>query len=158
MAPVEGRRFALVVFGPVAALLVVAGVGYGALFVVPGGPCHGGGDLTAPESRIEISATDSSVLATHLGGDPLYGETTDRVALIVRDADSPTAASTHWPAENETVRLFETEAGFAFDDRDTVLVRWYGKDPDVGGFCPNGRTMEALDGSTVGNASIAIET
>ncbi|QCC52505.1 hypothetical protein [Halapricum salinum] len=158
MAPVEGRRWALVVFGPVVALIVLALVSYGALFAVPGGPCHGGGDLTAPQSQIEIAATDSSVLAVHVGGDALDSETTDRVVLVVRDADSPTAASTRWPVENGTVRLSETEAGFAFDERDTVRVRWYGKDPDVAGFCPNGRTIETLAARSVGNASVPIGT
>ena len=158
MTSVDGRRWALVVFGPVVALCVLALAGYGALFVVPGGPCHGGGDLSAPASQIEIAATDSSVLAVHVGGDSLRGATTDRVVLVVRDADSPTAASARWSAENETVGLSETAAGFAFDDRDTVVVQWYGKDPDVAGFCPNGRTLVTLAGSEIGNASVPIET
>jgi len=158
MPPIEGRRWAIVVFGPVLALLVLALVGYGALFVVPGGPCHGGGDLTAPQSQIEIAATDSSVLAVHVGGDSLHGATTDRVALVVRDADSRAAASARWATGNRTVNLSEGDAGFSFDADDRVSVQWYGDDPDLAGFCPNGRTIVALAGSSVGNASVPIET
>jgi hypothetical protein len=159
MAPDEGRRWALVVLGPPLLLFVLAIAGYILLFAVPGSPCHGAGDLTAPQSDVVIAANDTAVTATHVGGEPLDGASTDRVVLAVRKAGSDTTTSTQWVVEDSvgsTVTLTERQAGFQFDDSDVVSVRWYGKDPDVAGFCPNGRTISRLAGSEVGNASTVV--
>lgn len=160
MPPVKGRRWALVVFGPPLLLFAVAIAGYVGLFAVAGAPCHGAGDLTAPQSEVVIAANDSAVTATHVGGEPPDRASTDYVVLVVRKAGTDTTASTRWTLDERigsSVTLSEAAAGFAFDDRDVVSVRWYGKDPDVAGFCPNGRTISRLAGSEVGNASSVIE-
>jgi hypothetical protein len=160
MSPVEGRRWALVVLGPPLFLIALAIAGYAVLFMVPGGPCHGAGDLTAPQSEIVIAANDSTVSATHVGGEPLDGAATDYVVLAVRKAGTDTTASSRWDLDGgveSSVTLSEAQAGFQFEDSDVVSVRWYGKDPNVAGFCPNGRTISRLAGSTVGNASAVIE-
>lgn len=160
MSSVDGRRWAVVVFGPPAFLIILALVGYGLVFVVPGGPCHGAGDLSAPQSEIAIAANDSAVAATHVGGDPLESETTDRVVLFVQKPGTDTTAATDWSVDESvgsSVTLTESEAGFSFEDRDIVAVRWYGTDPGVAGFCPNGQTMRSIAGTDIGNASALIE-
>ena len=145
-----------------ALLLALVGVLYVGAYAVPGAPCAGGGDLTAPDSQVTVAANDSAVLVVHTGGADLGGPTTDRVVVAVDDAESERTHSVEWIGadgsvrQGETLTLRESDIGFAPSGRDTVTVRWYGNDPEVAGFCPNGRTFADLTVTRVENASVPI--
>lgn len=164
MADVTGRQWVLVVFGTPLLLLSAVLAGYTGLFVVPGGPCHGGGDLTIPDASPVVTANDSAVTVVHTGEESLGGPTTDRIRVAVEDAETREATSRVWiegaetAARGDSLTITEAEAGFTFSGRDTVTVRWDGKDPDVAGFCPNGRTLGDLTRTQLRNASIAVRT
>lgn len=162
MPPVEGARWALVVFGMPALLLGVVGVAYAGAYVVPGAPCTGSGDLAPPETDVTVAANDSTVVAVHSGGDDLGGATTDRVVVAVEDAESELSYTTEWVGASGSLReggsltVHERDLGFGASDRDVVTVRWYGNDPEVAGFCPNGRTLSDLRTVRIGNASAPV--
>lgn len=164
MPPVEGARWAVVVFGMPAILLGIVGVAYAGAYLVPGAPCAGSGDLTPPESDVTIAANDSAILIIHSGGDSLGGATTDRILIAVDDAESEFTHSENWidgsgsVSRGESVTIHERDMGFEPSDRDTVTVRWYGNDPAVADFCPNGRSFADLQTTQVGNASIPLRT
>lgn len=162
MAEINDRRWILVVFGMPLVLLGLVLTGYAGLFVVPGGPCNGGGDLTPPDADVVVAANDSSVSAIVTNG-TIGGETTDRVRVFLEDAETDRRVAREWTGESgslsrgDRIAITEDRAGFSVTDRDLVTVRWYGTDPDVAGFCPNGRTFRDITVTRVENASIAIE-
>lgn len=164
MPPVEGYRWAVVVFGMPALLLALVGVLYAGAYAVPGAPCAGGGDLTAPDSEVTVAANDSAVLVVHTGGEALGGSTTDRVVVAVDDAESERTYSTEWigaggsVTQGGTVTITASQIGFDPTDRDTVTVRWYGSDPEMAEFCPNSRTFADLTVTRIENASTPIGT
>jgi hypothetical protein len=163
MSSVDGRRWVVVVFGMPVLLLALVGVLYAGAYAVPGAPCAGGGELTAPPSQVIVAANDSAVFAVHTGGADLGGPTTDRVVVAVNDAESERTHSTEWigadgsVTQGETLTLRNSDIGFTPSDRDIVTVRWYGTDPEVAGFCPNGRTFADLTVTRIENASVPIE-
>jgi hypothetical protein len=158
------RRWAIVVFGPVVLLIGLVALGYAALFLVPGGPCAGPGDLTAPAADFAVASNGSAVFVVHVGNGTVSGETTDRVVVSVRNAESPDTASREWIdgdgtiERGDTLRIPGDEIGFELSDRDRVTVQWYGVDPDVAEFCPNGRSYSELTVVLLENASTPIET
>lgn len=158
MSDIDGRRWVVVVYGTPVLLLALVGVVGAGLFVVPGGPCHGTGDLSPPDAEVSVVANGSSVSAVVVG-DRLGGDHTDRVVVAVDDAGTDRSASRRWLDGDGTLdpgaRLTVTDraAGFAITPRDVVTVRWYGADPGVAGFCPNGRTFVDLTRTSVANAS-----
>lgn len=164
MPPAEGRQWALVVLGTPLLLLGLVLAGYAGLFVVPGAPCGGGGDLTVPQTDVVVASNGSAVTVVHTGSDAIGGPTTDRVVVAVRDAESGTATDRQWIgstgslSRGDSLTITQREAGFAFTDADEVTVRWYGSDPDVAGFCPNGRTFGDLTRTQLRNASIPVES
>jgi hypothetical protein len=163
MEPPSGRRWALVVFGTPALLVGLVAAGYAGAFLVPGGPCHGGGDLAPPDADVTVATNGSAVSAVLTNGS-LGGPTTDRVRVFVEDGESDRRIAREWIGSNgslergDTFTLTGSDTGFALSDRDRVTVRWYGVDPDVAGFCPNGRTFRDLADTRVENASVAIDT
>lgn len=164
MADIEDRRWAIVVFGPIALLLGLVGLGYAGLFVVPGGPCASAGSVAPPSTEFAIASNGSAVFVVHVGNGTVGGETTDRVVVSIRNAESPDAASREWIGSDgtldrgDTLTLSDSEIGFALSNRDRVTVQWYGIDPDVAAFCPNGRSYSELAVIRLENASTPIET
>lgn len=163
MADIEGRRWAIVVFGPVVLLIGLVALGYAALFLVPGGPCAGAEDLTAPAADFAVASNGSTVFVVHIGNGTVGGRTTDRVVVSVRNAESPDTASREWIdgdgtiERGDTLRIPGDEIGFDLSDRDRVTVQWYGVDPDVAEFCPNGRSYSELTVVRLENSSTPIE-
>jgi hypothetical protein len=164
MSDIDGRRWVLVVYGTPVLLLALVGVAGAGLFVVPGGPCHGTVDLSPPDAEVAVAANGSAVGAVLSGDRALGGETTDRVVVAVRDAESGRTASERWVGAGEllqpgsTLGFTNRSAGFPLTPRDTVTVRWYGVDPGVAAFCPNGRTFVDLARVRVENASTGVVT
>jgi len=164
MPPVEGFRWVAVVFGMPALLLGIVGVAYAGAFVVPGAPCAGGGDISPPTTDVTVASNGSAVTAVHSGGDSIGGETTDRVLVAVDDTETRRSLSVRWSlangsiTEGDSVTLHERDMGFTLSDPDVVTVRWFGVDPDVAGFCPNGGTFGDLTTTQVRNASVPAET
>lgn len=164
MLPAKGSQWALVVFGTPLLLVGLVAVGYVGLFVVPGGPCHGGGDLTVPDSDVAVAFDGSTVTVVYADDRPLGGPTTDRVVIGVRDAETGDASSHQWIGSEErlvrgdSLTLSAQTVGFDLTDADEVTVRWYGVDRDVAGFCPNGRTFGDLRRVQLANASVLLGT
>ncbi|MEF8975077.1 MAG: hypothetical protein V5A21_02465 [Halapricum sp.] len=164
MSDMRWHRWAIVVFGPAALLIGLVALGYVALFLVPSGPCAGPGDLTAPAGDFAVASNGSAVFVIHVGNGTVGGETTDRVVVSVRNAESPDTASRQWIdgdgtiERGDTLRISRDEIGFELSDRDRVTVQWYGADPDLAEFCPNGRSYSALMVVRLENASTPIET
>lgn len=164
MSDVDGRQWAIVVFGTPALLLALVAVVGGALFVVPGGPCHGTAALESPEASVTVTTNGSGVTAVVAGDRPLGGETTDRVVVAVQDAESDRTVREQWLDRGgrlepgASLSITNRTAGFGITPRDTVTVRWYGVDPGVAGFCPNGRTFADLARLRVANASAPVAT
>lgn len=164
MSDMGWRRWAIVVFGPAVLLIGLLALGYAALFLVPSGPCAGAGDLTAPAADFAVASNGSAVFVVHVGNGTVGGETTDRVVVSVRNAESPDTASREWIdgdgtiERGDTLRIPGDEIGFELSDRDRVTVQWYGVDPDVAEFCPNGRSYSELTVVLLENASTLVET
>jgi len=164
MSDIEGRRWAIGVFGPIVLLVGVVVVGYVGLFLVPGGPCADTGDRTPPSADFAVASNGSAVVVAHTGNGTVGGATTDRVVVSVRNERSPDTASREWIGDGETIERGDTLTisaegiGFELTERDRVTVQWYGIDPDVAGFCPNGRMYSELAAVRMENASTIIET
>ena len=163
MSDIEGRRWVIGVFGPIVVLVVVVVVGYVGLFVAPGGPCADTEDLTAPDTDFTVASNGSAVVVVHTGNESVGGATTDRVVVSVRNQKSPDTASREWISaagtieHGDTLTITAEEIGFELTEQDRVTVQWYGVDPDVAGFCPNGRTYSELEIVTLENASTLLE-
>lgn len=164
MTDVDGRQWAVVVFGPVVVLIALVAVGYAGLFVVPGAPCAGAGGLSPPPSAFAVTSNGSSVTVVHVGNRSVGGPSTDRIAVSIRNAETPKAVGKTWIGSGETlsrgdsITIAAREIPFSLTDRDRVSVQWYGVDPDKPGFCPNGRAFHEVTVVTLENASLAIRT
>lgn len=164
MSDIEGRRWAIGVFGPIVLLVGVVVVGYVGLFLVPGGPCTDTGDLTAPDTEFTVASNGSAVVVIHTGNGSVGGATTDRVVVSIRNEKSPDTASREWVSSEGTIERGDTlaipaeEIGFELSEQDRVTVQWYGVDPDVAGFCPNGRAYRELTVVRLENASTLVDT
>ncbi|QSG08868.1 hypothetical protein HSR122_1474 [Halapricum desulfuricans] len=159
MAEVTGRRWAVVVFGPVALLLGGVVLAYAGLFVVPGAPCGGTGTVEAPTAEFTVSTNGSAVTATYVGKDTVGGPGTDRIVVSVRSATSPDAASREWISDDETLSRGDSvtvppgDIGFELSGPDRVTVEWYGSDPGQPELCPTGNRYVELTALRLENVS-----
>jgi|GEM_PF-2572577 len=164
MSDIEGRRWAIGVFGPIVLLVGIVVVGYVGLFLAPGGPCADTADLTAPDAEFTVASNGSAVVVIHTGNGTVGGATTDRVVVSVRNGKSPDTASREWISgagtieRGDTLTITAEEIGFELTEQDRVTVQWYGVDPDVAGLCPNGRAYRELTVVRLENASTLVET
>ncbi len=163
MSDIRGRRWVIGVFGPITLLVGVVVVGYVGLFLAPGGPCTDSRDLTAPDAEFTVASNGSEVVVVHTGNGSVGGATTDRVVVSIRNEKSPDTTSREWIGGEGTIERGDTltitaeEIGFELSDQDRVTVQWYGVDPDVADFCPNGRAYRELTVVRLENASTLLD-
>lgn len=158
----DGKRLATVVLGPPVALFLVIAAVAGGLYLVPGAPCHGGNDIQAPDTEVAIAFNGSTVTAIHVDDEPLGGQSTRELLLVVQDFETDSSRSVQWLAgggvlrRGDSVTLTERRAGFRLTDRDRAIVRWVGRDPGVAGFCIGSRTFGDLAVTELRNATVPI--